>query len=420
MIITQDQINACLQPIRILHIQVDLLNSSFAIINSLSGKSTDGSISFAINTANRRTGSLTMIAENNSLFPVKGSNIWFNNMVKITIKLEYMGDLTPYNQGIFLVKDCTFSYANDGSKIASFTLVDLMSNLNGDLGGNLTNETRLLAQSTNITTAIIATLTSNLIGRFNINSIKINDNQDALIPYDLTQTPNSNIYALIKQLNDLYMGTEFFYSEDGYFTLQKIPTLISDAIAFDFTGINISSSYENKMDFSLVKNCMYRWGRILDSGEQIYGVYRNTFSTTTYVEMVSISTKIDGDICYIINENLSYVWNTLTSVWTVLDFNVNPTYNVTNIGEKKDVISDTNIYTNEQALLNCQYSLFLNNTFGQTITISVIPLYFLDINKKIHMNLPEKNIVGDYRITKISTPLKIDQEMQIEMVQIFY
>jgi len=416
MIITQDMINSSLLPIRVLHLKIDLLNSNYATINSLTGISTDGSLNQVINSANRRNGSLSMIADQ-SLFPTKMGNIWFGNMIKLWIGLDYQNSIQWMNQGIYLVKDCDFKYSSDGSSLASFTLLDLMSNLNGDLSGNLTNQTQILAQSTDLTTAIITTLTSNLIGRLNIDTVKVNGSS-ALVPYNLIQMPNSTIYALVKQLNDIYMYYEFYFDENGYFILHKIPDMQGDPIAFDFTNINISSSYDNKMDFSLVKNAIYIWGRVDNSGTQIQWVYRNTFSVTSYADMTAIVTKVNGDICYVTADNLSYMWN--GSTWSVLDFNVNPKYNITNIGERKLVISDTNIYINDQARLRAQYELWLNNNFGQTVTITCVPLYFLSVNTKVHMNLPSRNIVGDYRITKISTPLKIDQEMSIEMVQIFY
>lgn len=415
MIITQDMINACLQPIRILHIQIDLLNSSFATINSLSGISVDGNLNFAINTNNRRSGLLSMIVVDQTLYPVKGSNIWFGNMVRVTTLLEYLGSKIPFNQGIYLVKDCSFKYENNGSATVSFNLLDLMANLDGTLSGQLTNQTQILASSTSVNQAISTTLTS--LARLNVDNIKVNGSL-AQVPYNLVQQPNSTIYALVKQLNDLYMGYEFFFDENGYFVLQKIPDLRGDPVVFSFEGVNISSVYENKMDFSLVKNAIYVWGRVDSSGNQVQWVYRNTFQKTAYSDMTALTTQVNGDICYVTNNDLSYMWNGTT--WNVLDFNVNPKYNIANIGERKLVITDTNIYTNDQVRLKSQYELWLNNNFGQTITLTCVPLYFLSVNTKVHLNIPSRNIVGDYRITKISTPLKVDQEMQIEMVQLFY
>lgn len=414
MIITQDMINASLLPIRILHVKVELLNSNYAVINSLTGISMDGSINTVINTNNRRTGSLNMIVTDNTLYPQQGSNVWFGNMLRLWVGIDYLGNTVWMNQGIYLVKDVDFKYTNSGNT-ASFNLLDLMANLDGTLSGQLTNQTQILAQSTSINTAIQTTLTS--LARINVNTILVNGSQ-ALVPYNLIQQPNSTIYALIKQLNDLYMGYEFFFDESGYFVLQKIPDMKSDPITFDFTGVNISSVYENKMEFSLVKNAIYIWGRVDDAGNQIQWVYRNTFQKTTYTDMTLITTQVNGDICYVTNNDLSYMWN--GTAWTVLDFNVNPKYNITNIGQRTAVITDTNIYTNDQARLRSQYELWLNNNFGQTVTLTCVPLYFLSVNTKVHLNLSSRNIVGDYRITKISSPLKVDQEMQIELVQIFY
>jgi len=200
----------------------------------LQGISTDGSTNQVANSANRRNGSLTMTVIDNTLYPQQnGSAIWFGNMVRISTGVEYLQSIVWFNLGIFMVKDVDFKYDKSG-QIATFNLADLCSSIDGTLGGQLTNTTQIIAQSTNINQAISTTVTS--LARLNISRLLVNGSQ-SLVPYDIIVQPNSTIYSLVNQLNSLYMGNELFFDENGYFVVQSIPDLINDPLAFDFTNI---------------------------------------------------------------------------------------------------------------------------------------------------------------------------------------
>lgn len=417
MIITQDMINVCLQDFRTIYCKIEILNSDYAVINSIEGIVLDGTTNQSIINNYRRNGSLTLVVVDNvPLAPVKGSNIWFNNIIRIWIGIEnFLTNKIVYmNQGIFCIKDYTNLIDVKQGQQVTLDLVDLTATLDGTLNGQLINTVQLIAQSTDINTAVLTTIRDlGKISKYNING------STELIPYNVIQQPNTSIYNLISVLVNLFLNYEFFFDEDGYFVYQKIPDLQADPIAFDMTGINITVQYQQKLDFSNIKNAVYCWGKQQSDGTQPYWVYRNTFSTITDTEMNAITGQVQGDICYVSNDNKSYMWDTTSSTWTVLDFNVVPDFNITNIGVHNWVINDNNCYNVSQAKLQCEYNLWLKSNFGETVTFSCVPLYFLLVNTKIRLNVPDYNIVGDYRITNIQTSLKVDQPMQIQCAKVY-
>jgi hypothetical protein len=135
--------------------------------------------------------------------------------------------------------------------------------------------------------------------------------------------------------------------------------------------------------------------------------------------MNAISDQVTGDICYDISLSKSYMWN--GSAWTLLDFNVVPTFNIENIGEKIHVYSSDTIYNNDQAKLRCEFELKLMSNFADKISFSCVPVYYLSANQKIYVSsLQEPNIDGYYRIVSSNLSLSTNGVQTINAVRLFY
>ena len=57
--------------------------------------------------------------------------------------------------------------------------------------------------------------------------------------------------------------------------------------------------------------------------------------------------------------------------------------------------------------------LYQNTSFAETISISSIPIYYLDVNRRITVNDKVSGISGDYIVNSISLPLNGQQTMSI-------
>lgn len=57
--------------------------------------------------------------------------------------------------------------------------------------------------------------------------------------------------------------------------------------------------------------------------------------------------------------------------------------------------------------------LYQNTSFAETISISSIPIYYLDVNRRITINDKVSGISGDYIVNSISLPLNGQQTMSI-------
>lgn len=412
----QAQYNILRQPNRKLNIKIDLINENDVIVGSFEGIAKDGNISLDGNNTYRRSGNLTMIFDKKyNLLPKPDSKIWFNKRIGINILLEdYFGNTIPFNMGRFAIDEVDLNF-NTAEKTMSCQLKDYMAFLDGNLSGNLSHKVTI-EEGTPISEAIRMAISS--LGKVSIEDIKIND-ELALLPYKIEKPPNSTVYELVKELLNLYMGWNFYCNENGYYIVEKIKDKKNDPTveSFDGTSKDFTLNSSLKMDFKNIRNSIWIWGRQLNDGTQIKWTYRNRWARQNYSDLNNLTDKQNGDICFIENDNKSYMWDGIT--WSLLDFNVVSEFNIESIGEKIHSISDDKIFTEEQAKLKCEYELEQKSNMAETINFSCVPLYNLKVFDKIYINIDDL-ISGDYLIESISVPLNIDSPMTINAKKIYY
>lgn len=414
---TQNKYNSLKLPLRRLHIRIELINERDVVVGSLEGVAIDGNISLDSDSTYRRSGSLSMILDKKyNVLPNPSSKIWFNKRCNISIGLSNFNDsINWFNLGRFAIDEVDLNYSKS-EKTMSCQLKDYMAFLDGTLGGYTTHKTLIKAGEVTIAEAIRATVAH--LGKISIENIGIKD-YSALVPYDIEKSPNTTVYEIVDELVNMYMGYDFYFDENGYFIVEKIKDKKNDPVieVFDGEDKDFTLDTNPKIDFKNVKNNIQIWGRQFEDGSQIKWGYKNRCARNDKTELNTIMGLKTGDICHIYSENNSYVWNGET--WELLDFKVVPIFNVENIGEKPFAYSDDNIFTEEQAKLRAEYELQQKSNLAETVRFSCVPLYHLNVNHKIEINI-DNEIKGDYIIKSIDIPLDISSPMSISANKIYY
>lgn len=413
--VTQNQYNVLRQPTRNLNIKIDLINENDIIVDSFEGIATEGTINLDGSSTYRRSGNLTMVFDKKyNLLPKPDSKIWFNNKIGVHILLEdYFGNIVPFNMGRFAINEVDLNF-NSAEKTISCQCFDMMAFLDGTLGGKLSHKT-VIQEGTPISEAIRSILTG--LVKVSIEDIRIG-NMDLTLPYTIEKEAGSTVYELIKEIIELYAGWDFYFNENGVLIVEKIRDKKGDPVieVFDGTEKDLTLNNNPKINFSNVHNSIWVWGRQLDDGTQIKWNYRNRWSRKDKIELDSLTDKQDGDICFIENENKSYVYN--DSAWELLDFNVISQFNIEKIGEKIWTFSDDKIFNDNQAKLRTEYELEQKSNMAETVSFSCVPIYYLQPEQKININ---KNLVkGDYLVDSVTVPFDISSSMNISAKKIYY
>ena len=400
------------QNIRKIFIEVSIVDSKGISLGVLKGYTLDGMVTLSSDNSYRRSGHLVMVLT--SAWDVK-KLFWFNTKARLRIGMkDFLTDeIFWFSLGEFAVKNMSISREMSGNTV-ELQLLDNMAFLDGSLGGIITNEIRFEAKNNiPIHEAIKTILSSVGITKTSVEPIMVN-NEVKNIPYNLEFPEGTVISEILKSLINLYQGYEGFFDVDGIFVLRRIRDRKNDISLYKFgkDGSKLSMGNIQNFDFGRVKNSIVINGYKDNYGVQVTYRCRNRYSRNDMVSLSLISDAIKGDICYVVFENKSYIYNGTT--WDLLNFNVTPVFNIENIGLKPLVVEDGNIFNLEQAKTMAEFYIFTNSNLGEEVNITTVPVYGLDVNNKI-----TTDELGDCLVRSLNVPLNISETMTVMATKIY-
>lgn len=400
------------QNIRKIFIEVSILDSKGISLGVLKGYTLDGMVTLSSDNSYRRSGHLVMVLT--SAWDVK-KLFWFNTKARLRIGMkDFLTDeIFWFSLGEFAVKNMSTSREMSGNTV-ELQLLDNMAFLDGSLGGVITNEIRFEAKNNiPIHEAVKTILSSVGITKTSVEPIMVN-NEVKNIPYNLEFPEGTVISEILKSLINLYQGYEGFFDADGIFVLRRIRDRKNDISLYKFgkDGSKLSMGNIQNFDFGKVKNSIVINGYKDNYGVQVTYRCRNRYSRNDMVSLSLISDAIKGDICYVVFENKSYIYNGTT--WDLLNFNVTPVFNIENIGLKPLVIEDGNVFNLEQAKTMAEFYIFTNSNLGEEVNITTVPVYGLDVNNKI-----TTDELGDCLVRSLNVPLNISETMTVMATKIY-
>lgn len=225
-IVRQKDIELLMQSDKTLFYKLELLNEDMTVIDLIEGNLISDNLSIDANSDIRRTYSCELFVENSTFDIGYDKRIWNDKRIRpyIGILHQRSHEVIWYLIGTFVFIDTNFHF-NANTKTLSLTCHDMMCLLNGTMGGNIPDYKRTITQGTNSRAIIIDLLKEAGITKY---FIEFNINNDSSsnfeIPYDMVYNVGANIYQIIKEIIDLYPGTEMYFSKDGTFMIDAIPT----------------------------------------------------------------------------------------------------------------------------------------------------------------------------------------------------
>nr|DAQ36195.1 MAG TPA: tail protein [Caudoviricetes sp.] len=355
-------------------IKVELLNFNFQTINYLEGNAIGGNITVDANSDIRRSCSIDLVVNRQSLSVAEDSEIWLERYVKI-----YQGIDNPrtkqtvwWNMGIFLINNPNRTY-DISTNTLSFEGLDLMSKLTGARNGQLPAMATLVPAGSNVADVVRDTITQ--LGGF---SKYIIQDVGYTVPYDIKMDTGATIYELLVKIRDLYSDWEMFFDVDGVFHFQQITDGINEPVVVNFNQLNqqLVTSETVNIDFENVKNNIIVYGRLLDDGTQV---------------MATASDNITDS-----------------------------PFSISKIGQINYIVSDEQIYSNELAQDRANYELFMHARMNDTITLNTVPIPWLnDVNVKIAYTNIEDNIEGQFLIKSLNIPLDVGSALQITANKVY-
>ncbi len=452
--ITGAMYNDAKKNIRDLRVKINVLNFNMQTVDEITGVVLDGSINVDATADIRRTCSLSLVVKDSTLELQPGGRIWVDKYFQVLIDYLNKGDWI--NMGIYLVDAPSWSY-DPGNSTLSLQGLDLMSKLTGQRNGYLEGIPTIIPQDSSIRDSMISTLVD--LGGFN--NYVIEDNPQP-VPYEIKIDQGGTVYDVLSELRDITPNYEMFFDVDGVFHYQKIPSGQNEASYIqDDMWKQVVLSESTSVDFGEVKNVIEVYGMSHDPSH--YGeatVDGNTYKVTmagvdsltkgliygfkapSIVENPTLKINSlpayplvneDGTNAVIPQANKFYVVqykgeeNFLFLGYQqpyaiAKDENPDSPFYINTIGEIRQVFYGDeyeNIWSNDLAQQRANYELWLHTRLNDSISLSVVPLYWLDVNILVDYTRVNTIETNQYIIKSIDTSLSPDGTQTINMVRYY-
>ena len=292
--VTQNDIDILLQSTKETYFCIDILDSNFRKLDCIEGNLISDNISISSDSSIRRTYNCELLVTNNKFLTGKNSYIWFTRFVRpyVGVKSQRTQAINWYCLGTFLFTDENYNF-NATTKQLSLTCVDMMALLDDTRKGQLDQYQRVIKRGTDVRSVILNLLNEIGITRY---YIEFNKNNQSVytyeMPYDKTYPTGTTAYEIIKELVDLYAGTQMYFDVDGTFYIKRIPTDKNEPIVLDDSIIQkILVDEQTATSFSSVYNHIVIWGNM---NEPEYYTENVTVDGSTYKASV-IEFKVDDE-----------------------------------------------------------------------------------------------------------------------------
>lgn len=462
--ITEQQYRTALQGIQSRYVWLELLNYNFQTVDELSGVAVSGSITIDANADVRRTGSIELVVKDSTFEVQSGGKIWLDKYIRVWVGIAslYTGEIERVNCGLYIIDAPSYNY-NTNTNTLTLSLLDLMAKLTGVRNGYLKGIPTVIKAGESIRKAIIDTLALGGFTQYVIDEPP----SPGTVPNDLEFNQGSTIYDVLSGLRDIYPNYEMYFDTDGVFYYKPIPTGYNEPISADDSLFNhIVISEDLTTDFQNVKNSIEVYGRTHEPAH---------YSTATSVSGATISLTIADVSAY--TEDLIYGFtltdntgianpslkiNSLASYpiknddgtsatiqaeagevyycvqfkgdhWRWLghlqaygfaeDLNEHsPFYVGGTVGKIRLPLYDgeyANCITDDLAQQRAEYELWKHTNLNNSLTLSIIPVYWLDVNILVEYTLKRNNVKNQYLVKSINLGLSPTDTATIKMIQYY-
>lgn len=369
---------ACQSLNRDVSVRVDLLNENLDKVSSLECDLTGGSLTLSNSEMIRRDGNLELLNKkdlNTNYFKID-----LNHYVQVFFIVKDRDNediVAEYNMGVYMLNSPQTKISNSDNSI-SINICDLMKQYDGTFGGGVPAKVTFSA-NTDLDTAIRSIATDKEM--MNLKKTKIETN-DFIIPSDQEFSADTNLVDMLKTLKDLFMNTEVYFDENGYFCYNTIKNKYTDSPIYVFNQDDKIVSIDYKKNFENIKNSVKVWGSINQGSADATEPYQYVYEATN---------------------------------------NTGTPYSTDRIGLRRKSITNDKAQSVESCKSEAEYNLELYSNMAETISMEIVPIYYLLPNRIVEINhkTDEFEINGKWCIDSVNFDFKSDGLQTIDLHRVY-
>ena len=466
--LTQSDINTAKQNHRELYYRVNILNYKMQIVDEIGDVVTDATFTIDSTSNIRRTATLDITPDKDEWYKIEyGSKLWGDKYVQIYIGIK--DDLTQEvnytNMGIYLINNPSQRYEST-DKTITLQLVDLMAKMTGIRNGYLTSGTDYqIPKGSNIRDTMIAILAECGFTNYNI---EFDADAYTETQIEITVSASSTYYDILEQLNQFNINYEMYFDTDGVFHYHKIPDAYSNmqVMVDDSVWESTYISHELTNDYESIKNKIVVIGMTHDVS---YYSTETTFSDNTYQLTIADLSELDDGIVigftatqvpslntafklqvnslgvYDVIDDLGNVPNLIADTYYVIYWDATQSkwifegeVTAHGVAQEDDIQSPycvygtlgeigitlqggeyDNISSDNLAQQRAEWELYTRCKLRNSLSLTCVPIYWLDVNWVISITLPNETQPQFYIIKQISTDGTFDSTQRITLMKFY-
>lgn len=326
-----------------------------------------GNANFDRTKNSRRSATLIIKNINNEYIPQLGGKLWIDN--KIRLKAGYLYDdnqLLLYNQGVFVLGNPSI-LSSPSQKEITLQLFDKYSLLDGTLSGKAKNKI-IIPVNTKVDNAIRAII--NLTGETKF----VIDECLEILPYTIEKEAGTTYASILEEIANI-VSYEIYYDNNSYLRFSKALQLEdyqSTPSSWNYTTSGLYLESIRELQWQDIKNSIVVLGDIIN-GIQVYGTAQNYD---------------------------------------------NPYFGINAIGERVEIIEDTNIYNNDLANQRAVYELNQRMMLAETVKTKIIPNFSHQIGDIINVTDTNNGSNGNYIIQSIDYDFSYNATMNLSLYKV--
>lgn len=286
-IITSRDISLVKQNHQVRYIKLQIINCQWQSIGVIDGSLISCNISIDGTTSIQRTANISMKTESDHIIiDGKSNNASYmkidfrcdlpsNYYIRLWAGIQDNNTLQAhwYSQGFFIIAQSSYSF-DPATKILNMTLVDLMSDLNGDRGGELHAFTSIVKNQQRIDEVMKDVMKIVGIKNYAIAPISVlrlantvsaisSKEEDFMVPYDINFSAGVTAYEILDKLVNLYPYYRMGFDVNGKFIVER--QLLENDIGYIILKAediyDIILSEDTTIDWNYIRNHIEVWGK---------------------------------------------------------------------------------------------------------------------------------------------------------------
>lgn len=262
------------------YVKLQVINRVWRTVAVIQGKLISCNVSIDGDSNVQRTASISIETESDYVKTPYGvidlqRDLPIDYYIKIWAGIEDANTLRVrwYSQGVFIIAQSSYNF-DPATRTLSMSLVDLMTDLNGERGGELHAYTSIVKNEQRIDDVIKSVLDLVGISTYSVEPITVlrpvNEpfdpqatENDYMVPYDIDFSVGVTAYEIIEKLVGLYPYWEMGFDANGMFYVRKEMLEQDDSYvvinAEDIASLVLSEDVS--IDWNYVRNHIEVWGK---------------------------------------------------------------------------------------------------------------------------------------------------------------